>query len=234
MKNTYALLILLSLIICSCSTKEQGSIEGMWSVEKVSMGDESMTPQGRWVRFNADSTQVSGNGWLQHSEGSWSLVQSKLSIINANGVKDTEEPFTVTYSNNTMQWKRNEGGALVTVDLKRVDKIPKTAGNTVLGLWKLDSATEEGKDISDTLNPENKATIFFRWDQVYVAQHMPENRRSGIYRFHGHQPEIQMVNYGDSPQFTFWKFKVIDNTLEMISTDQKSVLKFKRIDQFIR
>jgi hypothetical protein len=35
------------------------------------MGNNEMTPIARWMRFNKDSTQTSGNGWLQHSEGSW-------------------------------------------------------------------------------------------------------------------------------------------------------------------
>ena len=45
-----------------------------------------MTPNARWMRFNPDFTQESGNGWFQHSLGSWSLnsIKGELSIVNDN------------------------------------------------------------------------------------------------------------------------------------------------------
>lgn len=233
-KITKLLLCLSSVLILSCEQKETSSIEGLWLVEKVTAGKNSMTPLGRWVKFNSDSTQVSGNGWLQHSEGTWSLKQQELAIVNTNGIKDEFLPFKITYSDNAMQWVREEEGEEVVVSLKRINELPKTSGNQILGLWKLTSATEEGKDISATLNPDNKATFFFRWDQMYVAHHMPSGTKSGVYKIHGHQPEIQLVNYGNPSRFTFWSYKVTDTTLEMVSTDKKSTLKFKRIYQFIQ
>ena len=68
------LLILVTFLLTSCKneqTQKENAILGLWVVKKVKMGDQEMTPIARWMRFNKDSTQTSGNGWLQHSEGSW-------------------------------------------------------------------------------------------------------------------------------------------------------------------
>lgn len=62
----FTLLILLSLPAC----EGKPSIDGLWLVKSVKVGGDEMTPNGRWMRFNTDSTQESGNGWFQHSVGS--------------------------------------------------------------------------------------------------------------------------------------------------------------------
>lgn len=59
------LLVVLSLVGC----RDQSSIEGLWVVSNVKVGDKEMTPNAQWMRFNADFTRQSGNGWLKHSYG---------------------------------------------------------------------------------------------------------------------------------------------------------------------
>jgi hypothetical protein len=69
-----------------------------------------MTSNARWMRFNADITQQSGNGWFQHSVGRWKLDPDNhdLTIVNTNGLDDLDDPFKVTLSNNEMMWERME------------------------------------------------------------------------------------------------------------------------------
>ena len=62
---------------------------------------------------------------------------------------------------------------------------------------------------------------------------MPEGRKFGIYKIHGHRAEIQMVNYGNEPKFSFWRFSVEDAKRILTSTDQKSTMEFERMDQYL-
>lgn len=197
------------------------------------MGDQSMTPVARWTRFNADNTQVSGNGWLQHSYGTWSLKDSLLSVEDTNGIQDITTPFSVKIQENTMTWKRDEGGQEVKVSLKRIDKLPQSGGNKLIGLWKLTSFVNDGNDMTVVINPDGKSMLQLRWDNTYVRHNMPQGKKYGVYKIHGHKPEIQLVNYGNEPQFSFWAFSFADDKLTLTSTDGKSVMKFERIHQYL-
>ena len=63
--------LFLIVIVFSCSHKEQkvSNIDGLWVVKKVKVGNQEITPISRWMKFNTDSTQSSGNGWVQYSVG---------------------------------------------------------------------------------------------------------------------------------------------------------------------
>ncbi|TMM31410.1 hypothetical protein FDT66_05450 [Polaribacter aestuariivivens] len=232
------LLILISIFVYSCQKKQEqkeDSINGLWIIKKVTMGDNQMTPIARWVRFNKDSTQTSGNGWLQHSEGSWSLNKNNQLIVkNTNGLLDKSEPFTVNFENGNMIWNRTEEGENVSVLLERTEVIPKSEGNRLMGLWKIETISIDDKNVTSTLNPDDNATLFLRWDNTYVLENYPQGKIYGVYKVHGHKPEIQMVNYGDKPQFQFYQFLIEKNKLILKSTDQKTKLELKRIYQFLK
>ena len=222
-------------IIFSCKKEEvKPTIKGLWLVTKVKMGEDEMTPIARWMRFNADSTQTSGNGWLQHSEGSWSVNKNnQLTVTNTNGLLDAAEPFAVKFEGEKMIWSRTEEGQDVQVFLERIKQIPSSEGNRLMGLWKIESIAIDNEDFTTTLNPDNNATFFLRWDNVYVFENYPQGKIYGVYKVHGHKPEIQMVNYGDNPQFQFYTFSISDLELKLTSTDKKTELKLKRIYQFL-
>lgn len=97
-------------------------------------------------------------------------------------------------------------------------------------MWKLDSVsgTSKGK-----LEPNFKS-LFLRWDRVFEKQLGNGKKVVGVYKTHGHRNELQLVNYGDNPEFEFQKFQVTENhlTTEIIGKDTK--LFFSRIHEFIR
>lgn len=234
-KNAITLVTLLAVILLTaCKSKENNnsSIEGLWLVEKVQMGTEEMTPIARWTRFNANYTQSSGNGWLQHSVGSWNLNGNKLSVENSNGVSDSFEPFQVSLEGEKMVWKRKEEKDTVQVFLKKIEELPTSKGNDLFGLWKLVGYAENGVDAISKINVPERAMIHFRWDNVYVQHNMPRDKRTGVYKIHGHKPEIQMINYGEGNSFDFWKFEISNDTLTMTSTDNTTEIIFKRSHQF--
>lgn len=231
------ILIFVAGVIVSCDIEKEerkkDSMVGLWNVEKVQVGEKEMTPNARWMHFKSDSTQVSGNGWLQHSVGSWRLEEEMLTIDNLNGIKDNAAPFQVELNQDKMLWRRTEDGQKVTVHLKRAEKIPTSEGNKLMGLWQL-VLHKVGEEKSTNLEIDKKATLFLRWDNTYVKQGRLTSKEYGIYKIHGHRPELQMVNYGDTPLFSFYKFDIKKDKLVLKSTDGKEELEYKRIHQFFQ
>ena len=226
------ILVTLFLIVMafSCSKKEQkvSNIDGLWIVKKVKVGNKEITPISRWMKFNKDSTQTSGNGWLQHSVGTWSFKSNQLLIKNTNGLEDNAAPFQVKLENSTMTWSREEEGENVNVFLERIDKIPTSEGNKLMGLWKLKKVNlnNHSEEINST------KTLYISWDNRYILQSETDKKEYGIYKIHGHKPELQMVNYGDNPEFKFYNFSISNNELTLIKSDTKEKLIYSRIHQF--
>ncbi|MFK8060629.1 MAG: hypothetical protein AB8B78_11120 [Polaribacter sp.] len=223
------ILLILVLIVTSCSNKKslKTKIDGLWLVKKVKVGQEEMTPVARWMQFNKDSSQTSGNGWLQHSFGTWSFNNKELIVKNTNGVEDNLNPFVVNLENSKMTWSRVEEGENVQVFLERTNKIPTSDGNRLMGLWELNSIVSDNQDKNFIL--QHTQTLFLRWDNTYVDYKEGRGKRYGIYKIHGHKPELQMVNYGDKPEFKFYKFSIIDDELTLTATKGKEQLIYSRI-----
>src|SRR5210317_922475 len=115
MKITSILSLIIVLSFFSCEKTK--TIEGLWVVKLVVAGDEEMTPNARWTRFNSDLTQESGNGRFQHSYGTWKLNQNsnELFIENTNGLDDINEPFVISLNQSEMIWERTEEGQNIKV-----------------------------------------------------------------------------------------------------------------------
>ena len=231
-RNT--VLSVLAILLFSCNYSP--SIEGLWVVNNVKVGERNMTPNGRWMRFNADSTQQSGNGWYRHSVGTWqfSPQTNELKIVNTNGYEDTFEPFIVSFSNDTMIWKRTEDGRNVVVILSRTNELPQTYGDKLLGIWDLEESQHNGENITNEEAPNQKRHIFFRWDKRFVIQHAPEGSVTGVYNVNGHQPEMTWIFDDRNKERIAWKFNVSDDKLllKSISPDGTRERTYKRIRQF--
>ena len=230
MKNI-GLLALLFLLILGCTNKN--SIEGLWVIDMVVVGQEEITPNARWTRLNDDGTQQSGNGWFQHSVGTWTLDKNsrELSIRTINGTKDPFGPFEVNFDSDTMTWTRMEEGNEVTVKLKRAKELPQTYGDRVLGLWKLEESNGEGPYLSDEAAPQ--AMLFLRWDRRFELG-TPDGTIYGVYNVHGHRPEIELIPYGDKLDRNFWSFECTHSQLsiQLLNSEEKVTRKFIRTNQF--
>ena len=240
MNNTKKVLlfivVFMFIISCNNNEKETQKIDGLWGIKNVKMDGTEMTPVARWMRFNADSTQSSGNGWLQHSVGNWSFNKNskKLSVTNTNGIIDNAEPFTVQFDNKSMIWSRVEEGHPIEVTLERIDKLPTSPANKLYGLWKFDSVLEEGKEVLDSLNPTKNAMLFLRWDNTYELRNYPKGEKYGMFKTHGHRTQIDMVSYSKEPKYQFYEFGLDDNVLTLKSTNSNKQIKLTRIHQFLQ
>ena len=230
MKKVYILLIFTGLLF---NCKKENTLEGLWVVKSVKVDEDEMTPNARWMRFNSDFTQQSGNGWFQNSIGTWDFKENtkELSVVNTNGLKDNNSPFKVSFDNDKMVWQRIEEGQNLKVTLEKTKELPKTYGDELLGLWKLEKSTGKGVFFDESV--ENNEYLFLRWDKRFVVN-STEGRISGVYNVHGHKPEIELIPYNDNIKRSFWKAKINNNqiSLKLLNSDSLVVKTFKRIHDF--
>lgn len=213
------------------SCKKKPAMDGLWLVKSVTVGGEEMTPNSRWMRFNSDSTQQSGNGWLQHSFGTWTLTQNKLKMVNTNGLNDPFEAFDISFNDHEMTWKRIEDSQPVTVDLERIEKLPLTYNDQLLGLWELGKAVGNGSFFSETENSNDY--LFFRWDKRFVIGN-DSGRYSGVYQVNGHRPQVTLFPYDKSIERSNWEI-IYDKdqiTLKKLNVDSTVTRRFERIYDF--
>lgn len=228
-------LILLLIILSFFSCQKVKTIDGLWVVKSVVVGDEIMTPNARWMRFNSDFTQQSGNGWLQHSVGTWNFNKNsmELSIKNTNGLIDKNEPFKISFEDKKMIWKRMEEGESIKVILERSSELPQTYGDNLFGLWELVRAVGSDNYFEESDKMEMGNYIFFRWDKRFVIK--SEKRKvNGVYNVHGHKPELELIPYDNNINRNFWEIEFEENqiTLKLLNSDKIITRKFKRIHQF--
>ena len=219
----YSILLLSFITLFSCGTEKK--IIGLWQVEKVKMGEQEIA---RWTRFNKDQTQESGNGWFQHSIGTWQFNPNnkEIAVINSNGLKDEFGAFTLRMENEKMVWQREEDGNRVEVILKKIDQLPQSPANQLLGAWKL-----ENKE--DNANKKAISYLFFRWDRIVIDKAANQAKRFGTYKTHGHKNELQIIYYGDPLQQINWNYSFDqsgDLTLSGKRNGEKVDLQYKRID----
>lgn len=223
-------LLFASFLLLSC--KRESPIEGLWVVQEVKVGNRELTPDARWTRFNSDFTQESGNGWYQHSQGTWDLnaETGKLSIANTNGIIDENEPFSVRFEDSKMYWTRLEEGAQVQVMLEKAEKLPSTNGDKVMGLWQLNESIGEGQYFKKTGISDY---LLLRWDRKFVIR-SDGKKIYGVFNVNGHKPEIELIPYGEGLERDFWSIEFGQSaiSLKLRNAKEEVTRKFVRIDQF--
>ncbi|MFK7757678.1 MAG: hypothetical protein AB8B53_12180 [Flavobacteriales bacterium] len=231
MKKASFYLLFISFILIQCGQKP--SIEGLWVVKSVTAGEENLTPNARWMRFNSDLTQESGNGWLQHSVGTYALKNHELTVINTNGIVDQSDPFKIDVSGSEMTWKRMEEGRPIEVNLVKAFQLPLTYSNQMLGLWGLEESVGNGNYFSDKVQPTDY--LFFHWDHRFTIE-SERGRVRGVYNVNGHRPEVELIPYGAENPREFWEIDLEENriTLNLLNTDSVKTRVFKRIHEFPR
>jgi hypothetical protein len=181
----------------------ENDLIGLWEITQVTVGNEHKTPIAKWVDFKADHTHRGGNGWVQHSIGTWHFDQQKstLNILTTNGIEDIYPPFTVSQNDNGMQWKREEDGQTVIVSLKKIEEIPVAYSDKMIGLWQVVSIENED---DNTLLPFTKdAKLFMRMDRRYSV-HLPSGQKGGVWHAHAHRQQVRLLSdEGDSAD-TSW------------------------------
>lgn len=226
------LLLFATLLVASTQNPSQINFEGLWLVEKVSVGSEEMTPSAKWVRINPNGTQQAGNGWLQHTTGDWKYDQSNhlLSFLNENGMKDSYPPFSIQVRDDVMTWKRKEDDYDVEVKLKKIEDLPISEANNLLGIWKPVQTPQ-----SNNLKEYDKASrsLFIRWDNRYSFHNKADRVEGGIYQVHGHRPILTLLHQEEGKWSSIrYTFSISGNELTLKSGKDNSSIVYKRIHDF--
>lgn len=184
----------LSFLIAFCFASFSGfaQVEGLWLVESVSMGEQSMTPVAKWTRINPDQSYQSGNGWLQNSAGTWAFDKSRSTFlpIASVGQEDPFGPFSVNFQAGKMVWVRMEEEAEVKVVWKPIDVLPKAPADKLIGLWKVENGNDD-------------ETLFLRWDKIYVRT-VNGQRSTGYWFMNAHRPELELIPHGEYSASRKW------------------------------
>lgn len=225
-------LVFFCILALNAKSQKTEDIVGLWLVEEVQAGSKTVTPVGKWTRFNKDFTQESGNGWFQHSFGTWifDVETQELEIVTSNGLEDPYGAFKVQLSDSGMIWERNEEGMDVIVTLKRCEKLPTTYRDQLLGLWQLEEANTSGFFFEET--SESTDYLHIRWDGKFVVGSKGK-KTYGVYNVHGHKSEIELIPYGDEKR-SFWSVKFLDEGLEMklLNSDGNTIRRFRRVRSY--
>jgi hypothetical protein len=243
MKKKRNLLLIAIILATLVSCKKEGEpeyqnkIDGLWIVKALKINNEDFTINKKWLRFGADSTQTSGNGWQQHTVGSWSYQKDSnmLTIKNDNNFNDFLEyknPFKVTIDENSMTLQGIDRGKDVTIVLERSTKLPTTEANKLVGLWKFNAIFVDDKEVSDSLNPTKKGMIYLGWENDYILYNYPEGEKYGIFKTHSMRNQIDLINSSRTPAYQYYKFSLEDDQLVLKSTNSNKEIKLTRIHQF--
>jgi len=237
MKNIHYKVILFTYCIVLLHIDVIAQIEGLWVVNKVQVGDQEMTPVAKWVKLEADGTQFSGNGWLQHTTGDWKLntYTSELSFISNPGPADEFGAFKIQYDDQKMTWEREEEGQKVVVTLKRAAELPQSPADQIQGLWDLEKVIQKEQDITNNYDPNNKAYLFIRWDRLYIERTAEATRNTGFWYIDLHHPELQLISHNKSKEYKKWRISFDDSKMTWVGLDEDNkdlILIYSRINTF--
>ncbi|MBK7872625.1 MAG: hypothetical protein IPJ74_19060 [Saprospiraceae bacterium] len=237
MKLTSNKIILFTCFLILLHINVIAQIEGLWIVKKVLVGNEVMTPVAKWVKLEAGGTQLSGNGWLQHTFGTWNYdtSTSELSLFSEPGPVDEFGAFKVKYQGQHMTWERMEEGEKILVELERTEALPRSSADEMQGVWDLEKVTKQNEDITNQFDPEGKAYIFIRWDRIYVERTAGGERATGFWYINAHRPDLQLISYDKNIKDQTWRISFSDSKMTWTGLDEKNknlVLTYERIKNF--
>jgi hypothetical protein len=225
MKKELKTLFVLALTLFSFATYAQTErIIGLWGVEKVAVGEQSMTPVAKWFRINPDGTQQAGNGWLQNGNGHWNY-DSKKNLFTATdplNVADEFGGFTVSFDGTKMLWQREEEGMPVTITLIPIEKLPMSPADYLKGIWDLVEITEKGTSILNDFDQEDKHKLFIRWDRVFINFSPEGEKLTGYWHIHGHKSEITLLPHQEDGTVESWRIEVNEKELLMTGISESN------------
>jgi|ERR1041385_19053 hypothetical protein len=211
-------------------------VDGFWLVTKVTVGGRELTPVARWFKIDK-GRQVSGNGWTQHSFGTYQFdkKKSELLFVTTNEPEDEFGAFKVIRTGPLMTWSRKEENELVVVELKPITELPMSPADEAKGLWILNAAVDRELDVTKTFDPDHKHFLFIRWDRQYVKQINAHERISGYWFFDALRPEITFISENREQEDEKWTVTIegMKMTLKGSSENVKEMtLYYSRATEF--
>lgn len=210
----YTLVLILSISLQGLFGQ---SLEGLWLIDKVSMGAEENTPDAKWIQLAADGSFIGGNGFLQNSAGTYEFKEEDLLLNDSLSLRDEFGAFKVMLNNKTMTWERKEDGQSIKVSLKRINELPMAQSDLLRGLWQAG----------------NEYRLFLRWDRAYVKYLPDGSKEYGVWRNHPHKPELALIPWNQKKTLQFYKIEESSfNRLKLIDLEGGKATSLERLRQF--
>jgi hypothetical protein len=233
MKKT---LFAFSLLLGALSLSSQ-DITGLWTVDRVVVGDQPMTPVAKWFRIADNGTFEGGNGWMKNSEGTYQFDVKAMtySAEQTNGIVDPAEPFKVEIDKEKMTWTRTEDGMPVKVILSRTEALPKAPADAIQGLWDLTRVLVEKIDVTKERDPDARAYLQIRWDRIYAMSTPDGKLAMGIWHMNGHRPHLTIIPNDKEKEEETWLVKATAKQLVLtgMSSNVKGEMRtYTRINAF--
>ena len=218
MKYILQLLIISSIFLAQTLYGQKSRMIGLWEAINVDAGEEKMTPVAKWFRFKEDGTTDSGNGWLKNYDGTWEYYAEKNTFSSNDplGIKDEAGPFKVSFDKEYMYWEREEDGMPVKVTLKPIVKLPMSPADYLIGIWGMESITEDGVSIKDQFDLNGKHYLQIRWDRIYRNRNSEGEISTGYWHIHGHRSEITLLPHSEGKIAESWEIEVNEKELLMV------------------
>ncbi len=209
---------------------------GLWEVKSVVVGSKIRTPVAKWFRINEDKTYQSGNGWSQNSAGEWSVNKSnQLTLDEKFALREGNIPFNIRVDANKMTWDRIEFDENVTVQLERINEIPKSPADEVQGLWEYVKVTKRENDLTNEYDPDSKRLMFIKTDRAFQDEMGPDGLIRGYWHMHMHRPNLTLIYDDGSEKKEIWEVSFVGSG--MIWSGKSDNVKefkinFKRLREF--
>ena len=204
-----------------------GQIEGLWEVEKVTVGEETMTPVAKWFSLESDQQLYSGNGGLRNMVGSWEYDEGQGTLLSYNEKNQADEygPFQVSKESQSMTWRRVEEGVEVKVNLRKVEELPLAPWDKIVGVWQLESLTENG----NLLEGKPFESVFMRWDRIFIQRGGADGRQTGIWHIHAHRSSLKLVSDAGDKMDSHWELEFMgENKMIWNNQEEGKMLHFKK------
>jgi hypothetical protein len=210
-------------------------VTGLWKLSSAEFGSGKTTPVDKWIRINPNGTFQSGDGWRETAEGRWCYNEKTgefFPIMN-DGTTDVYQPVIVSFEDSSMVWQSIEGISRGTIAWTRLDNLPLSPAEMIIGSWDLTSAQNNGDDVLAYYDPDNKYYIFIKKDGNYIEQTATGEQRSGLWHMKSDKSELAMIAQ-DNPSER-WSVEVSGNSLKLLGLSDKNkmmILGFTRINKF--
>lgn len=224
--------ISLLLILNSCA---KSKIKGLWQVDHVLAHTDEVSPKGRWVRFDKKNYQESGNGWQKHSYGTYKIKRKEITVVNDNGPVDQFGAFKIHVRKKSMEWERHEDSRRTKILFTRIEEIPMSDRDKLIGIWDLDRVLEDGKESLSKYDPNFNRYIYIEWNNLFTTRNTPTGAHTGFYNTHTHRNEIEVFYNDDKNNREVWKYKLDGDKLVLTSANRKEevIMEYHRIKKFL-
>lgn len=207
---------------------EQPPLIGLWTVQRVKVGDEEKTPMAKWFDFKENGKLQGGNGGIMNIRGSWRYDGNNKHLEQLiEGQADPYGPFNVVFSQGQMFWERFEEGQKVKVSLFRVDEQPLAPWDLIIGEWSNDKAEGFDKESNKvkSVYAMTPNSFYFGWDGRYRKYDQAGNRvETGIWHIESHSPWLWLIS-DDGAKKAGWSIDIEANQMTWTNEGETETLK---------